>query len=520
MTQPQTVSVEYDELMSRAAELEAPILGQPADDPLPPCTLDFVISAFKVVKLSGDTLRLYLDAGQRELNTLAQSLRNAAKAYEQTDQNAADAIDTGGTSGPAQTAGTGDSVTPVTPQHLEQQDQYTGTQLITDDQDYLDAKVAAIQIYDHDQGASLLTYAEQWIAYTRALQEAFYRCRPFQYWEGEARAAVESYLSQFRDWMVQMVDQCLSLASQAQDFVAAQKYSVSGDPNSPFDEINTYGHPTYEYIVECDMAYHNAKDSASQNEALALLERIQAYSEMVRSDYAAKLTFRALAPPLPPSSTSAITAANYSSYSAADAAAAAAAAAGAAAGSNSASPSDTGTTTPDTATAGTGSSLDSGQSSGLAGGAPSQLSNARKSTSDPSSTTEPSSATGATAPRVKAASVGSGGAGGGVPALPLQAPAAAASVSGAAPDLSSGFGRADVAAGGKLGSTMGAPGLGVPPLGGGSDQGQSGRKARRITGNDEEADGQESLYSEDRAWTESVIGKRRRQDAPEVEEVK
>jgi hypothetical protein len=95
MTQPETMSVEYEELISRAAELETPLLGQPKEDALAPCCLAFSTNAANRLKSSADSMRFYLDAGQRERNALAQSLRNAAKAYEETDQNAADTLSDG-----------------------------------------------------------------------------------------------------------------------------------------------------------------------------------------------------------------------------------------------------------------------------------------------------------------------------------------------------------------------------------------------------------------------------------------
>lgn len=45
--------------------------------------------------MSADNVRLYLSVGERERRRLAQSLRKAAKAYEENDENAAEALSTG-----------------------------------------------------------------------------------------------------------------------------------------------------------------------------------------------------------------------------------------------------------------------------------------------------------------------------------------------------------------------------------------------------------------------------------------
>ncbi|MCV7122291.1 secretion protein EspB, partial [Mycobacterium lacus] len=74
-------------------------------------------------------------------------------------------------------------------------------------------------------------------------------------------------------------------------------------------------------------------------------------------------------------------------------------------------------------------------------------------------------------------------------------PAAAGDIAGA------GQGRAGAGGG------MGAGGMGMPM--GAHGQGQGGSKSKGAQQDDE------ALYTEDRAWTEAVIGNRRRQDSKE-----
>lgn len=106
-------------------------------------------------------------------------------------------------------------------------------------------------------------------------------------------------------------------------------------------------------------------------------------------------------------------------------------------------------------------------------------------------------------PSVKAASLGGGG-GGGVPSMPL-APATgidAESVRPAAAGDLGALGQGKAAAGSALAAAAWECRWGPRP-------GHGGAKSK---GAQQE---EEALYTEDRAWTEAVIGNRRRQDSKE-----
>src|ERR1700761_706325 len=90
---PETLNVEYEELMARATELEVPRPGQPSQSPQAPCSLAMIQKAAQQIALSADNMRLYLGVGERERGRLAESLRNAAKAYEEADEGAEEAIE-------------------------------------------------------------------------------------------------------------------------------------------------------------------------------------------------------------------------------------------------------------------------------------------------------------------------------------------------------------------------------------------------------------------------------------------
>src|SRR5271156_288487 len=91
VTRLKFVNVEYSELMTRADELEAPILV-PADNPQAPCALPIVAAAAEQLARSAEDIRRCLETGKRERGRLAEGLRNAAKAYEEVDEGAEGAI--------------------------------------------------------------------------------------------------------------------------------------------------------------------------------------------------------------------------------------------------------------------------------------------------------------------------------------------------------------------------------------------------------------------------------------------
>ncbi|WP_276075017.1 hypothetical protein [Mycobacterium szulgai] len=106
---------------------------------------------------------------------------------------------------------------------------------------------------------------------------------------------------------------------------------------------------------------------------------------------------------------------------------------------------------------------------------------------------------------MKPMSLGGGGGGGGMPSMPM-APATGIDGESVRPASAGDIG--GVGAGkAPTGSGMGGGGMGMPM--GGHGQGGGGSKSKGATGDDE------ALYTEDREWTEAVIGQRRRQDSKE-----
>jgi hypothetical protein len=448
-----TLNVEKDELLARADELEAPLPGQPSENPSPPCALALARTVANQVTLSADNMRLYLDVGQRERQRLAQSLRNAAKAYEDVDEDAAQALNTGNGSVSPVAAGVVDA-DPVT---------LTDTQLAaaSDDFDFTEVKQAAWEIAAGDRGASFDRFANEWTAHQRTLLEAAYRFRPFQHWDGDATAAVEAAFDAHRSWLYQMADLCGTMARQAQDITSAHRWAVPE-------------HPTLEAVVEQEGYWQQVQAwppdfrEARAYVVRALLDRFatyQAKSEEVLAGYAQRAAIPPVSPPKPP-----VAVRIAEPPPAPD-------------------PGPVPEPAPDW-------SLDEFPSGLGGGGIPS---GGMPTGWDPASLRDalagaPSLPTGS---GLKPASLG--GFGGGAPSGPLKPPffPEASPAPGSAANGAAGLGRG--IPGGAMGGGMGMAPMAPPGARGqGNGQGKSSQQD------------EESLYTEERPWTEAVIGIRQR----------
>lgn len=214
----ETMKVDFIELMDRARAVEQPLPAPPQDNALPPCGVPFVKAPVAGLATWTANIRHALDSGQRARQQLATSLRNAAKAYHDVDEDFANAIDGNGRQGvdTGPTAGLPD----VTSGH-------TGAGLLGDGaDDYVDVKTRCHQMESGDQGASLLRFAAEWNKYAMTLRDVAGEPRftkPFEHWEGTSASAVEAYLQGHQRWLYGIADQCEKVAAKAQDIVAAHR---------------------------------------------------------------------------------------------------------------------------------------------------------------------------------------------------------------------------------------------------------------------------------------------------------
>lgn len=484
MTAPQTLNVEYDELMMRADELEAPISGLPVDSPYPPSNLAHATGAAAQLAFSGDDMRRYIAAGQREWSRLAQSLRNAAKAYEEVDEGAAESIaDETSMSVSAATLGVTDEDLDALMLTL------TETPPLADPlPSYYPVREAAYDIAEPDQGVAFDGFAQEWTSYQALLVNATTRFRPFEYWDGDATYAVEANMEQHRDWLFTMASLCGKMADQASKVAAAQRWALPLHPTIEQVEKIDYYWVLYQTDPQYQSQWPELKVMMEQN-----YQNLQNQSTEVLAEYALQgsLPLAPAKPPLPPVASPTINAPDPGGDD-----------------------SDDDTLPEDGETPDDVEDVedewpydDPAAGSGSPSTATSDLPSDAALT-DPLTTAPPTMVPGlSTGGGVKPASFGGGGGalgGGGIPSMPLQpavGPESATSAGTASPAA------AQAGAGAGARAPMGAGGMGMP-MGGQGAQNQNS-KAKKTQQDDQ------ALYVEDRPWTASIIGNRRRNDTPE-----
>ncbi|SOJ58065.1 ESX-1 secretion-associated protein EspB [Mycobacterium simulans] len=459
MSQPQTLTVDQQEILARANEVEAPMAEPPTNAPAAPCTLTAAQNAAEQLDLSAENMRTFLAAGHRERQRLATSLRNAAKAYGEVDDESATALNSDGNGNvEAESAGGagGDSSAGL---------QDTPQVAAAGDPGFTDLKTAATKIGSGDQGVSLSNFADAWTKLNFALQRDVKRFRPFDNWQGDAATACEASLDQQREWIVYMAQLAAALAKQA-NYIAQLQYWARTN------------HPT---LADIESLEQDMKDPNKKSAAMKVYAEYQSKSEQVLKEYNDKANLEAINPKKPP----------------------------AAIKIDPPPPAQPQGLIPsflmppgDGSGGGTGGMppmAPMAPTAGAGGGMPPSTAAELTAAGREAAASLPSDVS------VKAASLGGGGGGGGMPSMPLAPatgidgesvrPAAAGDLGGAAAGrTASGSGMA----GGGMGMPMGAHG-----------QGQGGSKSKGAQQDDE------ALYTEDRAWTEAVIGNRRRQDSKE-----
>lgn len=514
----QTLNVEYEELMARADEIEQPLPPIPSTNPAGPCELSFVKDAATQLALNADSIRLYLKACEREWRNLAKSLRNAAKAYEEVDEQSADAMNSemSGSGATSTSAGGSDQASmlcdpedvwyPPPPPPAPPPFQYP----------YYEVRQAATDIETGDHGTAFRAFARDWDAFQRALQRETYRFRPFVSWEGEARILVETNFDQHRQWIYSMAALCSQIASQANTVVDAHK-KASATTGYQNQHAVDGAHPTSYEVSQCDYWYKwystNSQYQWYVQFAIEWYEKLQAKSEEVLGQYVsnAQLPMRPVTPQRVPSATR-IDAPKPSDPNGPN---------------NPSNPADP--NNPYDPSIPVDPNNPANPSNPIDPGSP--LGEGDLSTNTPTVPSVPSAPTPATPPMpdtakldqalkdlkgtgglpggagLKPASLGGGGAAG-MPSVPLQ-PAAEAGASAGPAAAAAGTGAATGRGmPGMPGATGGGMGGGMAPMGAGQGKQDAG-KGKRVQSEDE------SLYTEERQWTEGVIGNRPRKGGPE-----
>ncbi|KKC04171.1 PPE domain-containing protein [Mycobacterium nebraskense] len=300
----QTLNVEYEELLTRAAELEQPLPTVPSANPQGPCNLSFISDTAARLVLTADTLRLYLKGCEREWKSLAKSLRNAAKAYEEVDTGAAEDIgnilnNDSATAGVAAPALVADDEPWTAPEPMAAAPPF--------EYPYYEVRQAAEDIESGDQGTSFRAFAQEWKAFQQAFQEQAYRFRLFSRWEGEATEQVERNFQQQKDWIYKMAKLCADLGQQADRVVDVHKKVTA---TTGYNNQHALGgaHPTTYEVSQCDYWYRYYVENGYQEyiaSAIDWYEKLQATSESALKYYVqyANIPLKPLNPDAPPKAT-------------------------------------------------------------------------------------------------------------------------------------------------------------------------------------------------------------------------
>ncbi|AKN15719.1 PPE domain-containing protein [Mycobacterium haemophilum] len=455
MTQPQTMTVEQTEILARAAEVESAMTAAPTDVVADACALQVAVNAAQQLNLNADNMRTYLAAGYQEWKKLAQSMRNAAKAYGEVDEESAQVMNNDGQgSVSAHSAGTGSDGAAAlgdTPTVQSGEPNFT------------DLKTAATQIGQPDQGASAKNFRDAWVSYNLKLQEMKKRFRPFQDWTGDAAAAVTASMEQQSEWLDRMAQTSVAMAKQGGFVADSQRTAYTN-------------HPKLYDVQALEAKYNSTTDENTRRQLMQTYATYQQKSDDVLSQYNSNCILEAVQPPKPAAAVKI-------------------------------------DPPPDPSQQGlipgfVMSGLQNGAGGGLtppmmppmggsSGGAP-----AATGAELTSAVQEAAHAPAAAGAGMKPMSLGGGGIGG-ASAAPLAPAIDAESVRPAATTDIAGAGRGA----GPAGGAMGGGGMGMPMGAHGAGHGSAKTKG---TQQDDEA-----LYTEDRAWTEAVIGNRRRQDSKE-----
>lgn len=220
MTGPGMMKVEYEELIARAAELERPIVdgngrGIPTEVPQAPCAVQEIQQAIAILRLSTENVQGCLKDFVRERQALAQSLRNAAKAYRAADEEAAYALQnetalSGAVLPDAVTTGSGARAM------LGDRPDPTKDEIIAG---LHSVEKTALEITRPDQGASLDRYVDQWTQYLAALRQVRNQFRRFEAWEGTAVSTVMDNFKQQQRWLDATVTLIGAMNGQAKTMV-------------------------------------------------------------------------------------------------------------------------------------------------------------------------------------------------------------------------------------------------------------------------------------------------------------
>ena len=522
------VRVDPDDLRAKAGQIEAILWGNnPVEIPTVPAdALNTSQTAVDNLNQNAKTLADYQEYGKKQGQRLAESLRLVADAYATVDQNASENISNtiagGSPTPPAPVTPRANTVpAPTAPPPLPIQRGMTA-------ENYMEVKSAQGALMSGDQAASLQAAATTWATNGTTLATA---AEGFELstvnWEGEAADAAYRSFNDYQAFLVELSGAWNELASEAERVASAH-----------FNALSSHTEIAEQYAaLEAQLPAAIANGGSAARVIQLQMEKLQNESEELRHQYARAAQPDEVNPPEPPNNTGTPPIPVKSNGDPRKRAGTQNGQGGGSAGGGQQLPSSGGsggsppaasqdapvspTSAAEQASQGAqqggqqGGSQGGGQQGGGSpgGGQPGAgMPGAGKG--DPKLPTDPSlrpAAAGRGSGGGGGASgggAGGGGGGGGVPSSPRQ-PAVGAETVAPTPmvaPVAPAAAAAGPAAGGAAGGGMG----GIAPMHGAPGGGSGEKKRNPQLAQDEE------LYTEERPWTEAVIGNRvRRRGAPD-----
>ncbi|OBF38201.1 hypothetical protein A5724_10790 [Mycobacterium sp. ACS1612] len=369
-----------------------------------------------------------------------------------------------------------------------------------------------------DQGASLRNSADLWKGFAGQIRGAApaFEGRVGD-WEGMAAEAAYAKFNSYRSWLDKLANSWEELSTEATRLADVHQ------------SVSAAHRPLAEAYAQAEQKLTAATDGAAVAALFAQMQQAQAASEELVGQYAAAMSPKVIQPENPPNSgldpTAATRDPNARDPKAAtdrDGSPGGASESTPGGGGAPAEPTSAAAQPPSAAqqtggqpaggqqpsggaSPGGGSPSGGGSPGGGApsGGMPGGLPGGGPSTGTPKLPTDPSLKPAALGGG-GGAGAGGGGAGGGGSSMPLSPAVGAETVAPTAPTRAA---STTPAAGSAGAATGGAMGGGMAPMHG-AGHGSQGKEKRR----DPNLSPDEDLYTEDRPWTEAVIGNRRRRD--------
>ena len=481
------VRVETTDLERKAAQLSAQ-LPVPPGLPLPADGLKIASDGLSLLAASAQKFAAAISNGQAQASRLSQSFTSAAATYRTVDQNVSGVLNNDGAASTlAPVLAAAPSASPSAPADVAPGTRPSATFTKVED--------AARQLLESDQGASLATYASGLQAYAAQLEE---RAGVFTSsgveWESPAASRAFDDLSKYREWLQRMAEVARKIAEQAERLGRSHNKAATA-------------HPTLQEVL--DVLNKIITDPDNREYWIEMYRLLQQLCEQILEEYANECDVEDVDTPEAPSGSGGDggggggeqptgdeqkqedAAAQQQEPTSENPAASPSGESGAGSGE---SGSGSGSGSP---SGGSGSSGGSGTGSGLPSLPTGDEAGKGLPTLPDDASVKPAAAE--LGGGGGGAGGGSGGGGGGVGPMPLQP-----SVGGVAVTPSPAGGAVPAAAAGAAsagGGMAGGMGGGMAPMHGA--QGQGGGKDRQRTPG---LSPDEELYTEDRPWTEAVVG--------------